>query len=140
MTGCDLDGGLTPAAVKWAPRARQDVLRAMRRGAGGRCPCCGHGRLFASYLKQVDRCAACGEDYSGVRADDGPAWLTILIVGHIVVAAVLFEESLGLWPLWLSMSVFPLAAVALSLLLLPVAKGAFVGMIWATKAAEMRSA
>jgi len=139
MTDCDLDGGVPPAAVSWAPRARQDVLLAMRRGAASRCPHCGQGRLFAGYLKQVDRCPACGENYSEIRADDGPAWLTILIVGHIVVAAVLIEESLGLWPVWLSMSVFPLLAVALSLLLLPVAKGAFIGMIWATKAAEMRS-
>ncbi len=111
----------------------------MRRGATGRCPCCGRGRLFAGYLKPVDICSACGEDYSAIRADDGPAWLTILIVGHIVVAAVLIEESVGLWPVWLSMSVFPLLAVVLSLLLLPAAKGAFIGMIWATKAAEMRS-
>jgi uncharacterized protein (DUF983 family) len=138
MTDCNLDDEVPPAA-SWAPRARQDVVRAMRRGASGHFPHCGRGRLFAAYLKQVERCPACGEDYSETRADDGPAWLTILIVGHIVVAAVLIEESLGLWPVWLSMSVFPLLAVALSLLLLPVAKGAFIGMIWATKAAEMRS-
>ncbi len=139
MTGGNLDDGMAPAVAGWAPRPRQDIVLAMRRGACGRCPHCGRGRLFARYLKQVERCSACGEDYSAVRADDGPAWLTILIVGHIVVAAVLFEEALGLWPVWLSMSVFPLLAAVLSLLLLPVAKGAFIGMIWDTKAAEMRS-
>ncbi len=139
MTDCDLNGAAGPAAANWTQRARHDVLLAMRRGATGRCPHCSLGRLFAGYLKPVDRCSACGEDYSAIRADDGPAWLTILIVGHIVVAAVLIEESVGLWPVWLSMSVFPLLAVVLSLLLLPAAKGAFIGMIWATKAAEMRS-
>ena len=53
---------------------------ALRRGWSCRCPNCGTGRLLQSYLKVNDHCAACGEDFSHQRADDGPAYLTILIV------------------------------------------------------------
>ncbi len=106
------------------------VRRAMR----GHCPRCGSAKLFKSYLKQVEACPACGEAWSEVRADDGPAWLTILIVGHLlapVVLPVALEDRLPLWLLILSLS---LASAALCLLLLPRCKGVFIAMIWALRA------
>ena len=126
---------LNDAAKSLPPR----LSLAIRRGVLGRCPNCGEGRLFTGYLKQADRCACCGEDFSHIRADDGPAWLTILIVGHVIVALVLAIESQGIWPAWLSMTVFPTLAAAMVLLLLPVAKGAFISAIWATGAKESQS-
>jgi uncharacterized protein (DUF983 family) len=103
------------------------------RGLAGRCPNCGKGRLFAGYLKQVDRCAVCGEDWGHIRADDGPAWLTILVVGHIVVAAVLAVEPYTEWPQWLSTLVWVSLALGLILLGLPRAKGLFIALIWRHK-------
>ena len=67
--------------------ARRDVLSSVFRGACARCPNCGRGRLFRAYLKPVETCAECHESLKHIRADDGPAWLTILVVGHIVVRA-----------------------------------------------------
>jgi uncharacterized protein (DUF983 family) len=58
-----------PDALSSAPAA-QPVWRAVRNGLRHRCPVCGRGRLFFSYLKTV---ADCGEDLSQQRADDGPA-------------------------------------------------------------------
>jgi uncharacterized protein (DUF983 family) len=109
----------------------RDLRLAVRRGLAGRCPACGKGRLFRSYLKPVDTCAACNEDLSHIRADDGPAWLTILIVGHLVVALVLGVDSWAGWPLWQAMVFYPTLGLVLSLALLPVAKGLFIGVIWA---------
>ena len=40
-------------------------------------------------------CAVCGEDLITQRADDAPAYLTMLIVGHSVVAGLLAPEFLG---------------------------------------------
>jgi len=100
------------------------------RGLAGRCPACGQGRLFARYLKQVDRCAACGADWGHIRADDGPAWLTILVVGHIVVAGMLSVEPYVAWPQWLSTLVWVSLALTLTLLGLPRAKGLFIALIW----------
>ena len=65
----------------------------MKRGLLGRCPHCGEGRLFRAFLKVADHCAACGQDSTTHRADDLPAYLVIVIVGHIVVPVVLSVET-----------------------------------------------
>ncbi len=58
-----------------------------------RCPHCGKGKLFRGFLKGVDRCDRCGEEYSHHRADDLPPYLTVFIVGHIVVALFMGAET-----------------------------------------------
>jgi uncharacterized protein (DUF983 family) len=115
---------------------RRDLSRAIRRGALGRCPNCGRGRLFRAYLKPVERCAECSEPLGHIRADDGPPWLTVMIVGHLVVAAALIVEAKALWPLWWSMLFFASLAFALALAVLPRAKGIFIGAIWASRLAK----
>jgi len=104
---------------------------ALRRGLLRRCPNCGEGHLFDGYLKVTDTCASCGEVLKHHRADDGPAYLTILIVGHILAFAMHF--------VWVTFRPEPLVfatvltvfAVGLSLWLLPRFKGAIVGYQWA---------
>ena len=123
-----------PEARTSLRRARPPFLTAALRGMAGRCPNCGEGRLFRSYLKQVDQCAVCGEAWGHIRADDAPPWLTILVVGHIIVPAAMAVESRGLLPFWASMTLWPVLALALSLLILPRAKGVFIAVIWKTRA------
>lgn len=106
---------------------------AVRRGLACRCPNCGEGKLYRAYLKAVDRCAACGAPLAQIRADDGPAWLTILIVGHLVVGTALLVEVAYAPPVWASMVGFSAIALALCLFLLPRTKGLFIGAIWAMK-------
>ncbi len=96
----------------------------------GRCPHCGTGKLFRSYLKQVSDCASCGEHYGDIRADDGPAWLTILVVGHIIVPLVVEFERDPVWPTWVSMVLWPSLALVLALLLLPLSKALFITILW----------
>ncbi len=103
------------------------------RAAIGRCPCCGEGRLFRAYLKPVEACSACGERFGHIRADDGPAWLTTLVIGHIVIALALISESSWPMPLWLGITVFVLLGIAAALAFLPRAKGIFISAIWAMK-------
>src|SRR5438309_4020125 len=71
------------------------LMPAMRRGFFGRCPSCGEGRLFRAYLKVVDNCEKCGTELHHHRADDAPAYFTILIVGHFIIAGVLATEFVG---------------------------------------------
>jgi uncharacterized protein (DUF983 family) len=114
--------------------ARREMGAALWRGFIGRCPHCGKGRMFRAYLKVVDRCSICHEDLSHQRADDAPPYVTMLIVGHVVVAGVLAAEEL--WPnspLWLSFIVWIWVTFVLSLLLLPRVKGALVGYQWALR-------
>jgi uncharacterized protein (DUF983 family) len=94
------------------------------------CPRCGKGALLHSFLKVNDTCAACGQELHHHRADDGPAYLTILIVGHIMAPSLLI--AFKIWrpePLVL-FSVFAVGCVALSLYLLPRLKGAVVAFQW----------
>ena len=115
-------------------RTELEVRRRIWRAFLGRCPNCGDGRLFRTYLNQVDRCAACGEAFGHIRADDAPPWLTILVVGHLVVPTMLLVESVAPWPLCASSAIWPLVTVALALVLLPRCKGVFLAIIWATNA------
>lgn len=102
----------------------------VRRGVLGRCPRCGEGRLFQRYLKQVEQCPHCGEKFGHIRADDGPAWLTILLVGHLLAPFFLLVVPDLDWPEWKMMAVVIALTVVLTLLLLPRAKGVFIGLIW----------
>jgi len=114
--------------------ARRDLGPATRRGLLGRCPLCGEGRIFRAYLKVVDACPHCGEDLSPQRADDAPPYITMLIVGHFVVAGIVAAEEL--WPnapVLLGAILWALLAGALSLVILPRVKGALVGYQWAMR-------
>lgn len=107
--------------------------QAMRRGAVGRCPACGEGRLFSAYLKVADACPSCHEALHHQRADDGPAYLTILIVSHL--GAPLLLASFIAWrPSAMTMILsFGIGAIVLSLAMLPVIKGGMVGLQWARR-------
>ncbi|MEO1678530.1 MAG: DUF983 domain-containing protein [Pseudomonadota bacterium] len=113
--------------------APRPLRPALRRGWRRRCPCCGAGPLYQSYLKVRDRCPVCGEALHHQRADDGPAYLTILIVGHLMapilhLSWVWFEPE----PLVLA-TLLTLFCVTVSLWLLPRIKGALVALQWARR-------
>ena len=107
------------------------MLTGMKRGVRHRCPNCGEGRLYTQYLKVDLDCEVCGHDLARYPADDGPAYFTILIIGHLVVAPLLlFPFIWKMSPvLVVPLTVLPLAA--LTLLLLPRVKGAVIGALWA---------
>ena len=121
------------SGFRWkTPRRSRQVGEAIRRGVFGRCPACGRGPLFRAYLKVVTACKVCGEDLSHARADDAPAYLTMLVVCHVVGGGVLMSDDM--WPhmpLLPSRSVLADGDVLMSLLLLPRMKGAVVGQQWA---------
>ena len=106
---------------------------AMRRGWARRCPSCGSGPLLRGYLTVRESCPVCGEALHHQRADDGPAYLTILIVGHLMAPLILYVfTTFRPDPLVLA-SVFSVGTVALSLYLLPRLKGALVALQWAKR-------
>jgi uncharacterized protein (DUF983 family) len=111
----------------------RSTLDAMKRGLNHTCPACGEGPLFASYLKVNDACPACGEQLHHQRADDLPAYLTMFIVGHIVVGLVMMVEAAYAPDLWVHALIWPPLLLGLSLFLLPRIKGAAVGLQWAQR-------
>jgi uncharacterized protein (DUF983 family) len=113
---------------------KEDTSRAFIRGVLGRCPKCGRGRLFYRYLKVVDRCSVCGEQYGHYRADDAPPWLTIMLVGHMTVPLILVLEENFAPPPWMEYVVYLPIVVLLTLSLLPRCKGVILAILWKTKA------
>lgn len=115
------------------PQPERPAGPALRRGFRGRCPRCGDGPILMRYLSVRPQCPACGEPFSHHRADDGPAYLTILIVGHLMaplfhIVFVTFRPA----P-WAMATMFSVLCVGLSLALLPRLKGAIVAYQWARR-------
>jgi uncharacterized protein (DUF983 family) len=112
---------------------KREVWTSIKRGFRGRCPRCGEGKLFCAFLKVANKCSVCDLDFTPHRADDLPAYLVIVIVGHIVVPTVLWIETDYSPPVWLQLAIYlPLTFFASLALLQPV-KGAVVGMQWALR-------
>ena len=113
------------------PSGKRELWPALRKGFKRKCPNCGAGPMMKGYLKVRDTCTVCRENLSHHRADDGPAYLTILIVGHLMAPSILYvftryrPEPLVLF------TIFTIGCVALSLYLLPRLKGAIVAFQWA---------
>jgi uncharacterized protein (DUF983 family) len=112
---------------------KRDVWTAMKRGFRGRCPRCGEGKLFCAFLKVANNCSACGLDFTPHRADDLPAYLVIVIVGHILVPIILWIETDYAPPVWLQLSIYLPVTLIASLALLQPVKGTVVGLQWALR-------
>jgi uncharacterized protein (DUF983 family) len=126
---------MSPAPKIWTRETgaieKRDLWSAVKRGFRGRCPRCGQGKLFRAFLKTADNCSACGLDFTPHRADDLPAYLVIVIVGHLVVPTALLIETNYSPPVWLQLATCLPLALVLSLALLQPVKGAVVGVQWA---------
>lgn len=104
--------------------------KALWRGFTGHCPNCGQGKLFRRFLKVADHCTVCGEDFTPQRADDFPAYLVIVVVGHITIPAVLVVEEAFAPPMWLQYLIWlPFIAISALALLQPT-KGTVVALQW----------
>jgi uncharacterized protein (DUF983 family) len=112
---------------------KRDVWTSIKRGFRGRCPRCGEGKLFRAFLKVDNNCSVCGLDFTPHRADDLPAYLVIVIVGHIVVPTALMVETNYSPPVALQLAVYLPFTLVASLLLLQPVKGAVVGIQWALR-------
>jgi uncharacterized protein (DUF983 family) len=127
-----------PAPIRWHATdraanavgyARPGLALAMARGAMARCPCCGRGRLFTTWLKQVAACAHCAAPLGLARADDAPPYFVIFIVAHLVIGTQVLTD------VWLNLSLVTEAAIflpltlALCLGLLRPVKGATIGLM-----------
>lgn len=111
--------------------AKRSVWDGLSRGLRRKCPNCGEGALFAGYLAVKPTCSECGNDNGRYRADDGPAYLTVLLIGHLLIAPALVFPVI-----WESdpMIVAPIAmavVTAVTLAALAHIKGGWIGMMWA---------
>lgn len=103
---------------------------ALLRGWRRLCPQCGSAPAFRGYLKVKPECQTCGAGLGRLRADDFPPYITIVIVGHIIVPLILMAEKVVQPPTWLHMVVWPALTLAMTLALLRPVKGAVLGLMW----------
>lgn len=114
-------------------RPPRNIWSAVKRGLFCRCPHCGEGRLFKAFLKPVDACAVCGEDMTHQRADDLPAYLSIVVVGHIVVGGFMMTDLV--WPAsnWTHLAIWTPVTLLLALTTIQPIKGAVIGLQWGAR-------
>lgn len=108
-----------------------NLWQALKRGLSGRCPGCGEAQLFGRFLKPVACCPSCGRDWTVQRSDDFPAYLVVLLLGHLLIPVVVavnirFDISTTVQTL-----LWPALAAALALAMIQPAKGFVIALIWA---------
>ncbi len=109
---------------------RPSPARAVARGLRGRCPACGRGALLKGYLSPVNVCDCCGEDLTPYGTADFAPYLVTFTIGLIFIPLALFlslRSGFGGWVVWALMG----ATLAVAALILPRAKGAAIGILWA---------
>lgn len=105
-------------------------LISVLRGVRLKCPACGRGRLFAGYLKQAPHCDACGAPTGTIAAEDGPPWLTVLMLGPLLAALTFIAARHETWPLWIRLAGLGMFAIGAVLVMLPRVKGGLIGALW----------
>jgi uncharacterized protein (DUF983 family) len=108
--------------------AHQSAAQAALRGMRNHCPRCDHKPLFARYLKPVQSCAGCGQDWTLHQADDFPAYLSIFISGHLLAPVLIAVGSRELLPMGVLALVAIIGALLLTIALLQPAKGAVIAL------------
>jgi uncharacterized protein (DUF983 family) len=105
-------------------------VSALLRGLKGRCPRCGEAALFRAWLKPVERCPHCRQDWSVQQADDFPAYIGIFVVGHLLAPVVI--AMIGTFGLsaWATLAIILPVAVAMLLAMLQPTKGGVIGFLW----------
>ncbi len=107
-------------------------------GFAGKCPRCGQGALFISFLGLKDHCDVCRLDYAKADAGDGPAVFVMFIVGFVAVAVAFVARFVWFAPIIMAFLISGAVAVALSLALLRPLKAILIALQYKHKAEEGR--
>ncbi|MCT4331608.1 DUF983 domain-containing protein [Paracoccus sp. YLB-12] len=109
----------------------RDGKTAIMRGLLNRCPNCGKGKLLQGYLTVPAECGTCHAPVGRYPAADGPAFfamtiMLLLLIPLIGFTWVLFRPSPAMLLL-----ITGLVTTVMTLILLRLVKGAFIGYLWA---------
>jgi len=96
-----------------------------------RCPACGTGELFHSYLEFNDKCPHCREELHHHRIHSIPCFVTFFLIGHLLIPLALMVEKLFEPQLWVHFALWVPLTIILGLVLLPRVKGAMLSLQWA---------
>jgi uncharacterized protein (DUF983 family) len=100
------------------------------RGARSRCPRCNEAKLFTRFLKVVATCPHCRQDWTHQQADDFPAYVSILLTGHVMAPIMIALIQHTTLPLAALAAIIGLSMLALMIGFLQPAKGAIIALQW----------
>lgn len=107
-------------------------------GLGGKCPRCGQGPLFKTFLGLNNRCSMCALDLKSADSGDGPAVFVMFLVGPISVAIAFVARFVWFASIPVAFAIAGGAAVLLTLALLRPFKATLVALQYKHKAEEGR--
>ncbi len=113
-----------------SPTPKVSRLQALVRGFRQRCPRCGNAPVFRAYLKPVEACAHCAERFGHIHADDLPPYLTIVVVGHIIVPLFMLVDRYVSLSTWMHIAIWIPLTMVLMFYFLPRLKGASLAWMW----------
>lgn len=112
------------------PGLPKTAFEAFARGLRGRCPSCGESKMFPRLLKPIEHCRVCGQDWTAQQADDFPAYVAIIVTGHILAPIIIFMISKTGFSMWTNLAIIISLALILITALLQPAKGAIIALQW----------
>ena len=118
--------------------AKKRNISPLKSGLRLRCPSCGIGKLYKSFLKLDKACGNCGEDFSHADTADGPAVFVMLIAGFVIVFSALIVEVRYEPPYWVHVVAWLPLTLLLPLVMLPFAKSLLFAFQSRLKALEAR--
>ncbi|MFN3990834.1 MAG: DUF983 domain-containing protein [Erythrobacter sp.] len=113
-----------------ALRLPRSLAAAILRAVTGRCPRCGMGKLFDAFLKPVETCPQCSQDWSLHRADDFPPYIAMFIssfVGLPLAVALALSKALSTG---LAMALVIAVSLPIAAGVLQPSKGAIIALQW----------
>jgi uncharacterized protein (DUF983 family) len=103
--------------------------QAVGRGLKRHCPHCDAPTLFSGYLKVAPICTNCGADNGEHRVDDIASYVTVLLVGHLIILPLLAVPAFWTMPMWASMGAIMTMVALATLAALPFIKGGVIGAL-----------
>ncbi|MDZ7628873.1 MAG: DUF983 domain-containing protein [Parvularculaceae bacterium] len=107
-------------------------------GLGGKCPRCGQGPLFKTFLGLNERCSFCALDLASADSGDGPAVFVMFLVGPIAVAIAFVARFVWFASIPVAFAIAGGVTVLLTLALLRPFKAALIALQYKHKAEEGR--
>lgn len=106
------------------------LWQSLLRGFLCKCPKCGIGKMYLSFTKNHPQCPSCDEELFHHRADDFPPYITITIVGHIIIPLILYYSVHSDLSEQLQFMIWIPLALLMTLLLMQPVKGAIIAYQW----------
>lgn len=110
----------------------------IKTGLGCRCPACGDGPVFKSFLEMAPRCSACSADFSKADAGDGPAFFVMFLLAIIIMPPVLLVQIIFTPPVWVHIVLWTPLIVLIGALLLRPFKSMMFAIQWKQSAEDVR--